>query len=139
VKTAIKKIKEVIIMTNFGDLYYCKECGHVVFVAVPGAPTLVCCGEKMTRLEAKTHDAGREKHVPVIIPNGDTTTIKIGSAPHPMTKEHHIEFIEVVRKDGKTGMVKLDPMGAPEATFNMKAEDIEAVYEFCNIHGLWKA
>ncbi len=126
-------------MTNFGDFYYCKECGHVVFVAVPGAPTLVCCGQKMVKLEANTQDASKEKHVPVIIPNGDTTTIRIGSAPHPMTEEHHIEFIEVVRHDGKAGIVKLEHTGAPEATFNMKAEDIAAVYEFCNLHGLWKA
>jgi len=126
-------------MTIFGDFYHCEVCGHVVMVAVPGAATLVCCGQKMAKLEANTKDASKEKHVPVIVPNGDKTTIKIGSVPHPMTEEHHIEFIQIVRKDGKTGMSKLSATGAPEATFNMKAEEIAAVYEYCNIHGLWKA
>jgi superoxide reductase len=126
-------------MTNFGDFYYCEECGHVVFIAVPGAPTLTCCGQDMVRLEANTKDASLEKHVPVIVPEGDKTTIKVGSAPHPMTEEHHIAFVSVVRKDGKVGIAKLDATGVPETTFNMKAEDIGEVYEFCNIHGLWKA
>lgn len=126
-------------MTNYGDFYYCEVCGQVVFVAVPGAPTLVCCGQKMVKLEANTKDASTEKHVPVIEPSGDSITVKVGSAPHPMTEEHHIEFIEVVRKDGKVGIAKLDPTGAPEATFKMKQEDVAAVYEFCNLHGLWKA
>jgi superoxide reductase len=126
-------------MTNYGDFYYCEVCGQVISVAVPGAPTLVCCGQKMVKLEANTKDASKEKHVPVIVDNGDTITVKIGSVPHPMTEDHHIEFIEVVRKDGKPGMAKLDPTGAPEATFSMKAADVAAVYEFCNLHGLWKA
>jgi len=126
-------------MTNYGDFYYCELCGQVVLVAVPGAPTLVCCGQEMVKLEANTKDASKEKHVPVIVDNGDTITVMIGSAPHPMTEEHHIEFIEVVRKDGKSGMTRLSPTGAPEATFNMKADEVAEVYEFCNLHGLWKA
>lgn len=126
-------------MTNFGDFYYCEVCGQVVFIAVPGAPTLECCGQDMTKLEANTKDASREKHVPVVVAEGDKTTVKVGSAPHPMIEEHHIEFISVVRKDGKIGMARLEATGAPEATFNMKAEEIDAVYEFCNLHGLWKA
>ena len=126
-------------MTNYGDYYYCEECGHVVSVLVPGAPTLTCCGQDMVLLEAKTQDTGKEKHVPVIEANGDTTIIKLGSVPHPMTAEHHIEFIEVITKDGKYGRAKLDPTGAPEAEFNLKADEVAAVYAFCNLHGLWTA
>ena len=126
-------------MTNYGDYYYCGVCGHVVSIVNPGAPTLVCCGQKMTKLEANTTDASTEKHVPVIVADGDKTTVKIGSAPHPMTEEHHISFIEVFKKDGQSLRAKLDPTGAPEATFDVKAEDIDTVYEYCNVHGLWKA
>lgn len=127
-------------MTNYGDYYYCDVCGHVVSIVNPGAPTLVCCGEKMTLLKAKTEDTGKEKHVPVIVPNGDsTTTIKLGSVPHPMTEEHHIAFIEVLTQDGNYYRTKLCPTCAPEATFNVVAEDINTVYAYCNIHGLWKA
>ncbi len=126
-------------MTNYGDYYYCEICGHVVSILCPGNPSLVCCGQKMTRLEANTVDASKEKHVPVIVPEGDSTTIKVGSAPHPMTEEHHIAFIEIVRKDGRTCRARLSVDGPPEATFNVKAEDIAAVYEYCNLHSLWKA
>ncbi len=126
-------------MTNYGDYYYCAVCGHVVGILNPGAPTLVCCGEKMTKLDAKTEDTGKEKHVPVIVAEGDKTTIKMGSVPHPMTEEHHISFIEVIKKDGQRLCARLNPTGAPEATFDVKAEDIDTVYEYCNLHGLWKA
>ncbi|MDD5018631.1 MAG: desulfoferrodoxin [Eubacteriales bacterium] len=126
-------------MTNYGDYYHCEICGHVVSIVQPGMPTLVCCGQKMNLLEAKTEDTGKEKHVPVIVPDGDMTTIKVGGVPHPMTEEHHIVFIEVVTKDGVYSRAKLNPTGKPEAAFNVKAEDIDAVYEYCNIHGLWKA
>lgn len=126
-------------MTNYGDYYHCEVCGHVVSIANPGNPSLVCCGQKMNLLEAKTQDTGKEKHVPVTAPNGDTTIIKLGSVPHPMTEEHHISFIEVVTKDDKFVRAKLDPTGAPEAEFSLKAEDIDRVYAYCNIHGLWKA
>lgn len=126
-------------MTHYGDYYYCEVCGHVVSIVNEGAPTLVCCGQKMIKLEAKTADASTEKHVPVIVPDGDRTTIKVGSVPHPMTTEHHISFIEVFKKDGQSIRAKLDPTGTPEATFDVKAEDIDTVYEYCNVHGLWKA
>ncbi len=126
-------------MTHYGDYYYCEVCGHVVSIVNEGAPTLVCCGQKMIKLEANTKDAAVEKHVPVIVADGDKTTVKIGSVAHPMTEEHHICFIEVFKKDGQSLRAKLDPTGAPEATFDVKAEDIEAVYEFCNLHMLWKS
>lgn len=126
-------------MTNYGSYYYCEICGHVVGILCPGNPSLVCCGQKMDLLEANTVDASQEKHVPVIVPEGNSTTIKVGSVPHPMTEEHHIAFIEIVRKDGKRGIARLKVDGPPEATFNIKADEIESVYEYCNIHGLWKA
>ena len=126
-------------MTQYGDFYHCELCGHVVSVVYPGAPTFHCCGQPMKRLEANTTDASKEKHVPVIESKGASTLVKVGSAPHPMTPEHHIAFIEVVLKSGKRCRAKLDPAGAPEAEFAVSANDIEAVYEYCNIHGLWKA
>lgn len=126
-------------MTNYGDYYYCNICGHVVNVVQTGMPTLVCCGEKMSLLDTKTEDNGKEKHVPVIVPAGSTTTVKVGDVAHPMTEEHHIAFIEVIKKDGSACRAKLCPTCAPEAVFNINAEEIEAVYEYCTLHGLWKA
>jgi superoxide reductase len=126
-------------MTNYGDYYYCEICGQVVGVLCPGNPSLVCCGQKMDLLKANTVDASREKHVPVIVPEGDVTTIKVGSAPHHMTEEHHIAFIEIVRKNGQYDRIRLAVDGPPEATFPVKADDIAAVYAYCNLHSMWKA
>lgn len=126
-------------MTTYGSYYYCEICAHVVSVLCPGNPSLVCCGQKMDLLDANTVDASKEKHVPVIVPEGDSTTIKVGSVPHPMTEEHHIAFIEIVLKNGEYDRAQLKVDGPPEATFSVKADDIQTVFEYCNIHGLWKA
>ena len=50
---------------------------------------------------------------------------------------YEVITIEVVRKDGKRGFGQLKGTDKPEIVFNMKAEDIEIVYEYCNVHGLW--
>ena len=92
----------------------------------------------MDLLEAKTSDEGMEKHVPVIEKTEKGILVRIGDVPHPMTPEHHIEWIQAITKDGKAYRKYLDPAGAPEAEFCLSEEDIESVREYCNIHGLWK-
>jgi superoxide reductase len=91
----------------------------------------------MTLLVANTVDAAKEKHVPVIEKTANGVTVKIGSAPHPMEEKHYIEWIEIIA-DGKAYRQFLKPGDAPEATFNITANKIDA-REHCNIHGLWKA
>ena len=55
-----------------------------------------------------------------------------------MTEEHHIAFIWLVTDQGVHRAV-LNHTGAPEAVFHLaEGEKAEAVYEFCNLHGLWK-
>jgi superoxide reductase len=54
-----------------------------------------------------------------------------------MTQEHHIEFIYVQTEKG--GMRKALPIdGKPHATFALDDDKAVAVYEYCNLHGLWK-
>jgi superoxide reductase len=91
----------------------------------------------MKLLVANTVDAAKEKHVPVIEKTGSGVTVKIGSDPHPMEEKHYIEWIEIIA-DGKAYRQFLKPGDAPEATFKMTADKIDA-REHCNIHGLWKA
>ena len=122
-------------MTKYGEFFHCNVCGHVVCIVNEGSPTLVCCGQSMSLLVAQTSGEKAPVHLPVVVPNGENTIIKIGSEPHPMTSEHFISFIEVVTKDGKTCRAKLTDK--PEAAFNIKAEDITTVFEYCNLHGLW--
>jgi len=123
-------------MTKLREMYYCKLCGNLVEMTAEGAGELVCCGEPMELLEAKTADDGREKHVPVVSEKDGGIFVKVGDVPHPMMEKHWINFIEVltadmvIRKELKAGE-------APEAWFNVKPEDVVAVREYCNLHGLW--
>jgi superoxide reductase len=125
------------IMTERLQIYKCEICGNIVEVLHEGKGELVCCGQPMTLLEANTVDAAQEKHVPVIEKTANGVTVKIGSDPHPMEEKHHIEWIEIIA-DGKAYRQFLKPGDAPEATFNITADKIDA-REHCNIHGLWKA
>ncbi len=118
------------------QIYKCAVCGNIVEVIYGGIGELVCCGQPMELLEEKTADAATEKHVPVIEKIDSGYKVTIGSTPHPMTEEHHIEWIELLA-DGKAYRQFLDPGDAPEAQFGVKADSVTA-REHCNVHGLWK-
>jgi superoxide reductase len=118
------------------EIYECKVCGNIVEVLHGGAGELVCCGQPMEKLVAKTADAGKEKHVPVIEKLADGFKVKIGSIPHPMEEKHYIEWIELLA-DEIAYRKFLKPGVAPEAIFNVKATTVSA-REHCNIHGLWE-
>jgi superoxide reductase len=124
-------------MTKLRDLYKCNICGNVVEIVHPGAPALVCCGQPMAKLEAKTEDTGTEKHVPVVEPTDDGIKVTIGSVEHPMEEKHYIKFIEVLTHC-KVLRVELDPGRKAEAFFAVKPEKVLEVREYCNLHGLWK-
>jgi superoxide reductase len=119
------------------EVYKCEKCGNIVEVLTGGNGELVCCGEPMVLLEAKTKDAGKEKHVPVTEKAEHGVKVKIGSEPHPMEEKHYIEWIEVIA-GGKAYRQFLKPGQKPEATFCVDGK-IESVREHCNIHGLWKS
>ena len=78
---------------NLNEIFKCAICGNIVEVVHVGGGELVCCGQPMNLLVANTVDAAKEKHVPVIEKGESRVKIKIGSEPHPMTAEHHIEWI----------------------------------------------
>jgi len=118
------------------DIYKCQKCGIIVEVLHDGAGELVCCGQPMEKLVAKTADAGKEKHVPVIEKLADGFKVKIGGIPHPMEEKHYIEWIELLA-DGVAYRKFLKPGVAPEAVFSIKATTVSA-REHCNIHGLWE-
>lgn len=119
--------------------YVCKKCGNLVGMIHASGVKMVCCGEEMTALTPNTVDASKEKHVPVISVSGNLVTVKVGSVEHPMTAEHYIQWIYLETTKG--GQRKcLNPGDKPEATFALAADDKAiAAYEYCNLHGLWKA
>lgn len=118
------------------EFYRCGVCGNVVATVTKGGGTLSCCGQEMTRLEANTTDASREKHVPVVTKADGRVRVAVGSAPHPMLPEHFIQWV-ALRDGDRLDIVFLKPGAEPKAEF--AAAESGAVYEYCNLHGLWKA
>ena len=118
------------------QVYKCMVCGNIVEVLHGGVGELVCCGKPMKLMDEKTADQGKEKHVPVVEKIDGGYRVKVGSVPHPMQKEHFIEWIELLT-DGKAYRQFLEPGGKPEAIFNVEADSVGA-REYCNVHGLWK-
>ncbi len=119
--------------------YRCRHCGQIVAIVKGTRVPLMCCGEKMERIEPGTTDASLEKHVPVYEKKDGTVLVKVGSIEHPMVAEHYIEWISIQTKNGNQRKV-LTPLDKPEATFYVAPDDeVIAVYAYCNLHSLWKA
>jgi len=118
-------------------LYKSKSCGTIVGKVFDDGGVLACCGEDMEELVPKTADSATEKHVPVIECDGNLVKVTVGSTLHPMTEEHHIQFIILETNLGfQRKALKVD--GEPVATFAIQdGEKVVAAYEYCNIHGFW--
>ena len=119
------------------QVYKCADCGVVVEVLTGGKCEPACCDKTMQLLDAKTADAGKEKHVPVIEKTPDGIKVKVGDVPHPMEEKHYIEWIELLVGDAAYRQF-LKPGQPPEALFPVKADRV-AAREHCNVHGMWKA
>jgi superoxide reductase len=124
-------------MTKLGEVYKCSVCGNIVVVVHASEGELVCCKKPMELMKENTVDASREKHVPVIEKTENAVKVKIGSVPHPMEENHYIEWIELMA-DGRSYRKFLSPGDAPEADFEITAQDIKA-RAYCNVHGLWQS
>ena len=119
--------------------YRCNHCGNIVAIVKASGVPVVCCGEKMTEIIPGTVDASREKHIPVWSVDGNIVHVTVGSVEHPMLPEHYIEWISIETKQGNQRK-ELRPGEKPEACFALcEGDEVEAVYAYCNLHGLWKA
>ncbi|MBO4365479.1 MAG: desulfoferrodoxin [Eggerthellaceae bacterium] len=119
--------------------YKCMRCGNVAVKLYDRKVPLVCCGEKMVELTANTEDAATEKHVPAVTVDGAKVDVVVGSVEHPMMEKHFITMIVLETQKGYQ-VVELTAEDAPRATFAVAEGDAPvAVYEYCNLHGLWKA
>lgn len=119
--------------------YKCSHCGNIIYKVYDAGVPVVCCGEKMVELIPGTSDGAAEKHVPAVSVDGKRVSVQVGSVEHPMVEVHYIQWIALETKKGLQFRY-LSPAEAPVAVFDV-AEDDEpvAVYEYCNLHGLWKA
>ena len=118
-------------------IYKCSVCGNIVEVLHESTGKLRCCRTPMMLLEEQTQGKGSEKHVPVIEKTEKGIKVKVGAKPHPMTEDHHIEWIEILA-DGKVCRRLLKPGDTPEAVFAVTADDISA-RAYCNLHDLWRS
>ena len=107
--------------------YICKHCGNVIEKV-----------EDMKELQAGIEDAAFEKHIPVYTVEGDTVHVFVGEVEHPMTAEHWIEWVSL-KTDKGIQRKYLKPGEKPSVDFKiLEGEEVEEVYAYCNLHGLWK-
>lgn len=119
--------------------YKCSHCGNIIAYVHESGAKVSCCGEEMQEMVAKTADSAKEKHVPVVTVEGTQVTVTVGSAPHPMEEKHSIQWISLQTEQGNQRKA-LAPGQEPTVTFSIAADDkVVAAYEYCNLHGLWKA
>ena len=90
-------------------------------------------------LVPNTTDAAGEKHVPVVETSGNVVTVTVGTVRHPMLEAHFITMI-ALETDRGYQVKYLKPGSEPQAKFLLEdGEKTVAAYEYCNLHGLWKA
>jgi len=119
--------------------YKCASCAKLLSVIDDAPCTPRCCGEAMKELVANTTDGAKEKHVPVFEVKDGVVCVQVGSVAHPMQAEHFIDFVALRTKSG-CQIKKLHPGEEPKACFAVLPDDeVLGVYEYCNLHGLWKA
>ena len=94
--------------------------------------------ENLIELTANTQEAALEKHLPVVNIIGNKIEITVGSILHPMTEANLIGSIVLVKKN-KVYITNLKSTDKPLTNFILEdGEKPIEVYEYCNLHGLWK-
>lgn len=117
--------------------YKCEKCGQIIAIVEGTSAPVVCCGQKMVEIVPNSTDAAQEKHVPVWTVQDGVVEVTVGSVEHPMSEAHYIQWIALQTKAGNQRKV-LQPTDAPKAVFYIAPDDeVEAVYAYCNLHGLW--
>lgn len=119
--------------------YRCAHCGQIIAVVKKTAVPVMCCGKPMQEIIPGTTEAAAEKHIPVFEVKDNKVLVTIGSVPHPMTEEHYIEWVSLQTKYGNQRKA-LSPGTEPKVCFSIcDGDEVEAVFAYCNLHGLWKA
>ena len=117
--------------------YLCETCKNIITKIVDSKVPVVCCGKPMKELVPGAVDGALEKHVPFVKVEGNVVKVQIGEVIHPMLTEHYIQFIAIETKTGFQ-IKNLKAGDEPVAEFALAAGDeAVAVYEYCNLHGLW--
>ena len=119
--------------------FRCEHCGNIIEMVEDKGVPVVCCGQRMTELVAGTSDGAREKHVPVYEVKDNIVHVNVGQVAQPMIPEQYIEWLLLKTNKGVQSK-EPHPGDKPEACFALcDGDEVEAVYAYCNLHGLWKA
>ena len=119
--------------------YKCSVCGQIVAIVKETGAPLVCCSKPMEEIIPGTTDAAVEKHVPVYEVKDNMVVVTVGEVEHPMLDVHYIEWVSIQTKFGNQRKA-LKPGDAPKVCFALcEGDEVQAVYAYCNLHGLWKA
>lgn len=119
--------------------YICEHCGNIVAMVKSSGVPVMCCGQKMTEIIPGTVEASLEKHIPVYTVESGKVNVTVGAVEHPMQLEHYIEWILLETQNGNQRKL-LKAGEEPKACFAIcEGDEVEAVYAYCNLHGLWKA
>ena len=117
--------------------YLCETCKNIITKLADSKVPVVCCGKPMKELVPGAVDGALEKHVPAVTVDGKTVKVQIGEVIHPMLPEHYIQFIALETKNG-VQIKNLKAGDEPKAEFVLAdGDEAVAVYEYCNLHGLW--
>lgn len=122
-------------------VYKCDTCGNIITKIIDSKVVPSCCGSPMTKLTPESTDGALERHVPVYKRDKNMIFVSIGEEPHPMTDQHHIEFVILETTKGfhlhylyKGNRVSYNP----NTSFCLSAgEEPLAILGYCNIHGLY--
>ena len=120
--------------------YKCEVCGKIVAMVndCSSCPTK-CCGEAMKELVPNTQDGAHEKHIPVYSVENGIVHVVVGEVEHPMLENHDSQWIVLQTNKGNQRK-ELKPGEKPVADFALlPGEEVVAVLEYCNLHGLYKA
>ena len=116
----------------------CSKCGNIAFLLKESGVPMMCCGERMKELDPLTRDGAVEKHVPIVVLDGRSVHVIVGSVLHPMVDVHYIQWIVV---ETTKGIHKYNLLPNEEPKVEVRLADNEefvSAYEYCNLHGLWK-
>lgn len=115
--------------------------GEVLELIYPAdeAVEVVVNGQPAAELKAGSTDAATEKHVPAVKAVDGKLEVQVGEIAHPMLDNHYITNIWVEYPDGTVEKKTLKPGEAPNTEFDITDVNGKVtVYEYCNLHGLWK-
>lgn len=123
-------------MTKKFEIYKCTICGNVVETTHEGMGALNCCNQNMELMTE--HEASQDNPHYAMLEKISDIQKKVWFH-HPMTSQHHIEYIEIISNDHKFIKRKfLNENDDPEISFKCDCSEGFYVRLYCNRDGVWR-